>query len=332
MGEEFTKPEERALSSQDDPETLESPEGAARETGTNDEANPPDAGPPRTAGAIATFVVTVLLGFGSWLFKLWDRSDFPETFAHPAYWLLMGLILLIGGVWAFWYGNRRRWFDFAIIEALFLAAAVTFVMSSYVYRQAKPSDKIFTIVLFGFTDHTTPANVAESLRENLNKKLEEKYKGEILVRERDRLIKGETFDETARVARRWATRGAGCHLAVWVDLFTAADGESYDVKLHWVSVSPFGGQLHHTEVDNTDELDVSLKAKSTGAKGAVDEDTVKTIANYILTFYGTARFDRGDYDGAMKVLSDLPVARAQYFTGRAAIEKATTSTNARELF
>jgi hypothetical protein len=312
------------MSQQDaEPETLLS---SSRIQKTEMESN----GPPRTPYGIAAFVLTVVVTACSWLFKLWDGSEFPETFAHPAYWLLLGVILLLGGLWAFGAGKKRSLLDFGIVEVLFLAAAIVFVLSVSVYREARPSEKVFTVALFTFSDHTTTKDVGQSFRDNIQRELEAKYRNQIMVVARDREIKGEKPEERALMARVWGSRSEGCHLAVWAEIFMDKDGQNYVVNLHWLKVYPFGTQQNHDDVELFDEVNESFVARSAG-KGAVDEDGINKVVNAIALSYGLASYDKTDYDTSLRILSSLGTLWSEFFAGHAAFQKALHSTQTLQL-
>ena len=286
---------------------------------------------PRTPYAIAAFILTAVISTYSLLFKLWDNSDFPETFAHPAYWLLLGLILLVGGLWALLVSQKRRWFDFVLVEVLFLAAAVTFVFSVYVHRKVRPSERVFTVALFKFTDHTAARDVGLSLRDNIQRELETNYRDQILILARDREIKGETREERAVQASTWGGRGSGCHLAVWVEIFMDKNGQDYVVNLHWTRVFPLGTPVNHEEVKSFDRVDQSFVASSAGSKGAVDENGISNVVNSIVLLYGIATYDKADYDTTLRILSPLKNVWSEFISGQAAYEKAQHSTQTIEL-
>jgi tetratricopeptide (TPR) repeat protein len=288
-------------------------------------------GLPRTPYGVATFILTAVISVYSWLFKLWDDSEFPETFAHPGYWLLLGLILLIGGLWAFFVWKRSSWLDFVMVEVLFLAAAVMFVLSVYVYREAQPSEKVFTVALFKFSDHTTTKDVGLSFRDNIQRELEVKYGDQILVLARDREIKGETPEERVSYASAWGSRSSGCHLAVWAEIFMDKDGQNYVVNLHWTRVFPFGTQSNHEDVESFDRLNLSFVAKSAGGKGAVDENGISSTVNTIVFLYGIATYDRAAYDLALKILSPLRNVWSEFFAGKTAYKKTERSTQTLQL-
>ncbi|MCU1263696.1 MAG: hypothetical protein JWM21_14 [Acidobacteria bacterium] len=312
--------------SQPDPEQADGPPPSVPE-GTDPEAN----GLPKTPYRIAAFILTVVIATYSWIFKMWDGSEFPETFAHPAYWLFLGLIFLVAGVWAFFVGNRRSWFDFVIVEMMFLAAAGLLIASVSVDRQARPSASTFTVVLFTLTDHTGKKDVGNSFRDNIQRELEARYRNEILVLPRDREIKGEKPEEQVLEARAWSGRKSGCHLAVWGELSTHKDGQSYVVHLHYVRVFPFGTQSNHDELIPFDEVDHSLTAKPLGS-GGVGEDAINEVTNQISVSYGLATYDKADYEAARRILSTPRTVLSEYFAGRAAYELAEQSTNARQLY
>jgi len=243
---------------------------------TNLSLSPPAPdGPPRTPWRIGGFVITVIPAY-SWIFKTWDRSEFPETFAHPAYWLLLTSLLVLAGVWSVLVRNKRSRLDSVLAACLFIAAVGSLVASISVYRRARPSEKTFTVVLFTFTDHTANKNVGNSFRDNIQRELEARYHTEIVLLPRDREIKGEELEEKVSRARKWGSRWSGCHLAVWAELSMDKDGQNYVVNLYCIKVSPFGTQLNHEEVKSFDQDYQSFVARSVGGN-AVEQDAINEV-------------------------------------------------------
>src|SRR6266478_3449091 len=150
-------------------------------------------GYPKTPYAIAVLVTGVITAYSA-IFKTWDGSDFPETFYNSNYWFLLCLILLLFALMASLVRDKKRGLDLAIVIALFAASAGSLIVLVIIDRQARPSDKTFTVVVFTFTNHTSTEGLSASFRDNIRKELEIEYPNNILVLERDRELKGERLE------------------------------------------------------------------------------------------------------------------------------------------
>src|SRR2546423_1990027 len=132
---------------------------------------PTPEGPLSTPYAILVAVIAVI-GAYSWFFKIWDESDFPETFWNADYWLLVCLVLLMAALAASLLRRRGRWLDAIVVSALFAASIGSLALVVLVDRKAQPSEKTFTVVLFSFTNHTPSQNLGADLRDNIRYQLE----------------------------------------------------------------------------------------------------------------------------------------------------------------
>jgi len=180
-------------------------------------------GPPKTPWSVAALVVAIVIAFTG-LFKIYDDSEFPETFWNPGYWLILGMLFLLAGVWAFFLAKKKGWINFVIVEGLFSAAALSLICSVYVGREASPSDTRYTVAVFDFSgvnDATRnwvtgfQSAIVDGLRD-----IQKSSSTEFLKLERPREIqrKGATPEERVTYARKWARRRNGAHLAVWGEL------------------------------------------------------------------------------------------------------------------
>jgi tetratricopeptide (TPR) repeat protein len=291
---------------------------------------PVPEGVPKTPYAILLAVITVI-GTYSWFFKMWDESDFPEILFNATYWIWLCLLLLIAGIAAALLRVRGRRFDALIVGALFAASIGSLGFLILLDRKAQPSDNTFTVVLFTFTDHTSGQNLGTNLRDNIKHQLETNYANDVLVLERNRELKGETTEDKASEARKWGTRRSGCHLAVWAELRTDPN-QHYAITLHSATVAPFGPQINPNETSDYADLKWNVDMAPVGSTNAISNETIEASIRQIRLLYGLARFDRGDYLGAVKVLSAVGFPSSEYFAGRAAYRSADESKHAGQMF
>jgi tetratricopeptide (TPR) repeat protein len=293
-----------------------------------DDAEP--AGHPKTPYAIAAALVGTISTY-SVLFKQWDSSSFFETLANPDYWLFLALIFLGAGIAASLVRKQGRAIDTLIVVVLFIASVTSIAALAVVDRQALPSEKTFTIVLFRFTNHMSTPNLEASFRDNLRRNLEIKYHNDVLVLERDRELKGEKLEEKTNNARKWGTRRSGCHLAVWGELSTDPTGHDY-VSLHSVAVSPFGAQLNLDDLTIYDNLNWNIPSTQADGDNAIGQKTVDFATSRIAFSYGLANYAKADYAVALRILSTVRIPESEFFAGRAAYQTANDSRRAREMF
>src|SRR6266851_1536749 len=145
-------------------------------------------GLPKTPYGIALLLVAVIPAY-SWLFKMWDESEFPETFSSPLYWGFLFLLFLLAGLAAVLIRsssharlrellarNRPGWLDGSIILCFFLLGIGALITAIIVRRETKPEGNKFTVVLFTFSgDNTTTQNAAASFQKFIIRKLEREY-------------------------------------------------------------------------------------------------------------------------------------------------------------
>lgn len=205
-------------------------------------------GPPSSPWAVAALLVATLGAF-SWFFKIWDESEFPETFWSPFYWLGIGTLFFGAAIWAFLVASKKSRLDTALTIALTATGVGAFFGASFAWREALPSDNTFTIAVFNFAGDNTPIqDDAMAFRGTLLESLQEfnrtnaKSAGADLaeIRPRDRWIKGETPDEQLAFVQKWAKRRHGSHLAIWAEVHMRPDGLGYKGKLHFVKIRSFG--------------------------------------------------------------------------------------------
>jgi hypothetical protein len=142
--------------------------------------------------------------FGSYsTFKIWDESEFPETFAHPLYWLGIGILFALAALRAFVVRRKTSILDRAIVVALCSAAAVTFAESAVVLRDEIPSEHTFTVAVFTFDgDDDVTKSAAGRFRRGILDALAREDPKELEARDRGREIKGETLPEELHNIRR----------------------------------------------------------------------------------------------------------------------------------
>ncbi len=287
-----------------------------------------DDGLPKTPYAIAVGLVGVITAY-TFFFQLWDASELPETFNNATYWVFLSLIFLSSAVVSAILVGRRRHFDTFVICLLFLGSIGSIIILSIVDRQATPQNEKFTVALFTFTDHSSTQNLGESFRDNIQRALESRFQGEITVLQRNREIKGEKIEDKISEARKWGMRRSGCHLALWVEL--SNEQANYVIKPYFVGVKNFGSPKTNEVASLEDTIQKYMVQDP--ANGPISQDRVGEIVRSIAKIYGLASYQRGDYGAAIRSLSNLDDASAQYFAGRSALELAWHGTSeARRLF
>src|SRR5258708_7836734 len=301
-------------------------------------------GPPNTVWGVAAFLVAVIPAY-SWLFKTIDESDFPETFRNPLYWIFFGLLCLIAGVWALIVGtslqkrlrisfkDNHRTFNSALMVGLFIVFGVALILAFIVRIEAKPKADKFTVVFFAFTgDDKATESAASSFQRMIVRRLAREYHQDIVCLARERKIKGETLQEQLENARKWASRGSGCNLAVWANVEMDEDGQRFVGTIHYLKVSPLGEQSNSDilGVFNTSgEWRETFAVIPVGA-GVIGKEQVDEAADSIELAWGLASYERGDYNTALQHLpSRFP--NAEFYAGHSSFLKASSVTDADQL-
>jgi len=290
-------------------------------------------GPPVKPWGVAALVIAIV-GSYSYVFAFLDKSELPhETLTHWLYWLLLGAIGLLGAAWAFLVRNKKSWLDTFIIVGLTLAALGAFSKSGFVGRDSIPPESQYTVAIFKFASTTdSTKNAAENLRQGIIHKLREEF-GEKSAVDRPREVKGGIQDENLNYLRKWARRGGGSHLAVWIEMRVDADGQHYVGTAYFLKITPFGKEINGEELGVFGESrwwSKSFSATPVGSERALGEEVLQGLTDSVAFCRELANYQRGDYDA---VLSKPPVqgANSEYYAGKAAYNKALHSMEAFQL-
>jgi len=310
------------------------PEVSQVETGTRTSADAtrPEGetdGPPATVWKVAFSLVGTITVFAG-LFKIWDESDFPETFTSPWFWMGAATIASLTFVWAWYVRRTDNWLDSGVLIVVAIGALTLYETYAVVIRKATPSDDRYSITVFTFTGtDDRSVNAAKRLRGAVIRAIDNLgYASSTLEvpRDRDRSPKGTTPAEKVQYLTGWARRSTGCHLAIWTQV--EMQKARYNVTVHYIKVSPFGNEVHEDILGHfkywrdTFEADpagdgISLGTVYCGKDKCGTISTLDRITTNLRFLWGLAEYQKGDTTSA---LHDLPAgyANSEYYAGQAA--------------
>ena len=311
--------------------------GAALVRGSaEDSRKADDKGPPTSAWAVAAVCVPIISGY-SWLFKVVDKSEFPEgTFENPFYWLLLALFFLVALLWAVRLQKKGSWLDRGILALVFLGMGISIMMAIRSNSEAQPSNKVFTVVIFnppGDTDERSKQagyRLRNSLQSEL-KGLESKIGVPVDVSLKHRPPSDSEKDQITDV-RKWASRRKGAHWAIWPEVSVRPDGKGFQGKIHYVKVHDFGVKVNEEELDTYDHYDedpFNDHPNAVGDGNSVDPQVIQQAVSSLRFFWGVAAYRQGNYDMALQVLPS-GVAFSEFYLGESALEKALAGKTARD--
>jgi tetratricopeptide (TPR) repeat protein len=313
----------------------ETPHGASLENKPAPGATPAtdkesSEGPPKTVWGTIAFASTIISGAYCWVFTAWDKSEFPEeTLQNPWFWLGFGLLLALATVYAL-FVRTSHLLDRVLIGALCLAATGSAIQSYRVSREIRPSETQFTIAVFGFIgDGDALTNdMARRIRGTILDQLRTRV-GNVphqpLILSRDRNPKGETPEEEADSIRKWAKRGRGAHLALWLQVHMKS-GNQYTAIVRYIRVSPWGTELHKAGLlvigESKEEIPFTAPAG-----GSMPADQARKILEAAEFFWGLAAFQRDDFQTALSVLPPLNTGVSEFYSGETLLEESRTSSS-----
>jgi hypothetical protein len=285
-------------------------------------------GPPKTVWGTIAFACTIISGAYCWAFTAWDKSEFPEeTLQNPWFWWGLALLLGLAIVYAL-FVRTSHLLDRVLISALCVAVTGSAIQGHRVSREIRPSERQFTIAVFGFTgDGDALTNdMARRIRGTILDQLRTRFDTvphQPLILSRDRNPKGETPQEEAESIRKWAKRGRGAHLALWLRVHLKS-GNQYAATARYMRVSPWGTEHHKTDILVTAESEEEI-AFTAPPGGNVPADQAQRILKDVEFLWGLAAFQRDDFQTALSVLPPLNTGLSEFYSGETMLEESRAS-------
>jgi len=192
--------------------------------------DPKREGPPGTVWGTLGLAFTIISGAYCWLFKTWDKSEFPdETFQNPTFWWGLAILLALTALYAIRVKTSEL-LDKVLIALLCISILAAVGTGFIVLREGLPSKDSYTIAVFGFTGNgdALTNGLARRIRGAIWDQLQSQanqFPRHLLILNRDRDPKGETEREQLEYVRKWARRGKGSHLAIWLHVSMQPAGQ-----------------------------------------------------------------------------------------------------------
>jgi len=292
-----------------------------------------DDRPPSTPWGLWVLLFS-FLGAWSFAFKVWDESEFPETFWHPAYWVGVGILLTLFFLVALRLRRPGSASDLLLTAALAMSALLAFGGAIYVVREAKPSDDTFTVIVYDFSGDGSAMKDAVDrfhgvLVDELAKvKVQSGGKFDFVERPREIQKKGENRDERIAYALKWARRRRGGHLALWVKLGADKTNSQLVGTAFLSKVQPFGSEVNDEVLGNFGTFDLPFTSPqgTPGVSAATADDVLQSVEFY----WGLASYRKEDYGSAVRELKPLRLDHARYYAGRSALGLATKGQDVRQ--
>ncbi len=291
-------------------------------------APPPSSpdGPPTSVFRVVALLFGIIAAYSA-LFRAWDRSDFPETFTSPLYWLGIAISFLLATAGALVVRRRGNWLDSALITGLVLLTISASAEWRVIAQDEAPPEQTFTVAVFMFGgDDQSTRDTAGLFRGAIVQELEHGslFQSGFRVVGREREIKADTPEEKLAEVRKWSLRKVrGAHLAVWAKVGWDKGANDYSVTGLYAKVYPYGKERNDLLFDS-DLLRPSFKARPVGEKRALGPEVIQGAVNRIALCWGLASYRKGDYATALRVLRDLPgYYVSRYYAGLSAYEEST---------
>jgi tetratricopeptide (TPR) repeat protein len=254
------------------------------------------------AGTILGGGCVTLTGAAYGFYNLVYTATGKEALREPAFWFAIGGLWLLGAVSATFLARQKpyRVIDLIIAAGLAVVAATCLIVGQLVWKSERPSVSVYRV---GYFDSETRegTNFLEHLVPQLEELKKEELKDGIILDtwpiDHKPIREGDEKTRTEDILS-WARR-RGCHLAI------AEVRDSRAHKIRILEVSHFGNYINPDALN----LEIELPEEIPDSAG----DARISVAYQ----WGLAKYRRGEYDDAIRLLQPIDRGAAQFVAGSA---------------